>query len=81
VVGREMRRMIDEPRERARIDAELQPAYAAMTVAPPCVSVKCALDMLGQGVGGVRLPMVEASPDEAVEIRERLAAVGLLERV
>jgi 4-hydroxy-tetrahydrodipicolinate synthase len=81
VVGREMRRMIDEPGERAGIDAALQPVYAAMSVAPPCVSVKCALQLIGQQAGGVRLPMVEASPDEQAEIRSALEAVGLLERV
>jgi 4-hydroxy-tetrahydrodipicolinate synthase len=79
VVGREMRRMIDEPQERRRIDAALQPAYAAMSVAPPCVAVKCALGLMGRDVGGVRLPMVEASPDERAEIRSAMEDLGLVE--
>jgi 4-hydroxy-tetrahydrodipicolinate synthase len=79
VAGRELRRMIDEPAERARIDARLAPVYAAMNVAPPCVSAKCALALIGQEAGGVRLPMVEASPDEEKAIHDGLLAADILE--
>jgi 4-hydroxy-tetrahydrodipicolinate synthase len=81
VVGRELRRMIDEPDERAAIDAALRPVYRAMTVAPPCTSAKAALELLGHDVGGVRLPMVQAAPAELAEIRSALEAHGVLERV
>ena len=37
--------------------------------------------MVGHEVGGLRLPMVEASEDERREIRSALEAQGLLERV
>lgn len=81
LVGERMRRMIDEPEARAAIEAELQPLYEALSVAPAAISVKAALTMLGHDVGGVRLPMVEASPEERAEIRTVLESQGLLERV
>lgn len=81
LVGQEMRRMIDEPDRRAEIDAALAPIYRALSVAPPCVSVKAALAMIGLDAGGVRLPMVEASSEELGEIRSTFESYGLLERV
>jgi len=81
LVGHELRRMIDEPDERAAIEQRLLPLYEALAVAPACISTKAALNMLGHGVGGVRLPMVEASPEEEATIRATLESLGLLERV
>ena len=37
--------------------------------------------MLGHDVGGVRLPLVEASEDERAAVREALERHGLLSRV
>jgi 4-hydroxy-tetrahydrodipicolinate synthase len=81
IVGAEMRRMIDEPEQRHAIEQRLTPLYEALAVAPACITVKAALNLLGHDVGGVRLPMVEASDDELATIREALDAQGLLERV
>jgi len=81
LVGEQMRRMIDEPDARAAIETGLLPFYGALNVAPAAISVKAALTMLGHDVGGVRLPMVEASPEEQAEIRTVLESQGLLERV
>ncbi len=81
VVGHEMRRMIDEPSERAAIESSLEPLYEALAVAPACIAAKAALTMLGHDVGGVRLPMVDATPAEQSAIRGGLESVGLLERV
>jgi len=81
LVGTELRQMIDEPAERHAIEAELAPLYDALAVAPACISVKAALNLLGHDVGGVRLPMVEASSDELAAIRGALEAHGLVERV
>jgi 4-hydroxy-tetrahydrodipicolinate synthase len=81
LVGREMRRMIDEPAVRAEIDASLGPLHRALGLAPACITVKTALSILGHDVGGVRLPMVDASPGERAEIRSVLESQGLLERV
>jgi 4-hydroxy-tetrahydrodipicolinate synthase len=80
VVGPEMRRMIDEPGERAAIDAALRPVYDGLGVAPACVTAKAALTLLGHDVGGVRLPMVGPSPEEEAAVRGALESHGLLER-
>jgi 4-hydroxy-tetrahydrodipicolinate synthase len=81
LVGTELRRMIDEPAERHAIEAQLTPLYDALAVAPACISAKAALNLLGHDVGGVRLPMVEASSEELAAIRGALESQGLLERV
>jgi 4-hydroxy-tetrahydrodipicolinate synthase len=79
VVGDEMRRMVDEPENRAEIDASLQDVYETlfMTSSPTCT--KAALNMMGVAVGGLRLPMVEASEEEAAAVRAMLERHGLLE--
>ena len=79
IVGDEMRRMVDEPENRAEIDASLRDVYETlfMTASPTCT--KAALNMMGVRVGGLRLPMVEASEDEAQAVRAMLERHGLLE--
>jgi 4-hydroxy-tetrahydrodipicolinate synthase len=81
IVGPEMRRMIDEPDQRHAIDESLQDVWTAMTVTTNPIPVKTAVRMLGHDVGGFRLPMVEASDDEAAEIRAVLERHGLLSTV
>jgi 4-hydroxy-tetrahydrodipicolinate synthase len=81
IVGTEMRRMIDEPDRRADIDAGLQDVWAAMAVTTNPIPVKTAMRMLGYDVGGFRLPMVEASEEEAEEVRVVLERHGLLSAV
>jgi 4-hydroxy-tetrahydrodipicolinate synthase len=78
IVGREMRRMVDEPERRAAIDASLQDVYETLFLAPSPTCTKAALNMLGHNVGGVRLPMVEASSEEAEAVRAMLERHGLL---
>ena len=60
IVGDEMRRMVDEPERRREIDASLRDVYDTIFSVPGNVGVKAALNLLGQHVGGVRLPHVEA---------------------
>jgi len=79
LVGDEMRAMVDEPGRRREIDAGLRELYAALAVTTNPTPVKCALNMLGIGVGGLRLPMVEASEEEAAVVRTALVAHGLLD--
>jgi 4-hydroxy-tetrahydrodipicolinate synthase len=62
----------------SELDAELKPLYRVMSVAPPAVSAKTALELLGVIEANVRLPMVAASPEEREEIRGTLADQGLL---
>jgi dihydrodipicolinate synthase/N-acetylneuraminate lyase len=69
VVGDEMRRMVDEPDQRAEIDARLQDVWQAMGVTTNPIPVKAALNMLGHRVGGLRLPLVEADEDEQAAVR------------
>jgi 4-hydroxy-tetrahydrodipicolinate synthase len=79
VVGDEMRRMVDEPDQRAEIDARLQDVWKAMGVTTNPIPVKAALNMLGHRVGGLRLPLVEADDDERAAIRTVLERHGLLQ--
>jgi 4-hydroxy-tetrahydrodipicolinate synthase len=81
VVGREMRRMYDEPESRAEIDAGLREIYKAMFVTASPAPVKAALAMLGHDAGTVRLPIVECDDAERAHVRDALARHGLLREV
>jgi 4-hydroxy-tetrahydrodipicolinate synthase len=78
IVGNEMRRMIDEPEHRAEIDASLKDVYRTLflTSSPTCT--KAALNLLGHNVGGLRLPLVQATPEETDAVRVMLERHGLL---
>jgi 4-hydroxy-tetrahydrodipicolinate synthase len=82
IVGDEMRRMVDEPENRAAIDASLRDVYETlfMTASPTCT--KAALSMLGL-IGGehLRLPMVPADDVERAAVRSMLERHGLLETI
>lgn len=78
IVGPELRRMVDEPDQRAAIHESLLPVFEAMSVAPAAVSNKAALNMLGHAVGVPRLPYVEADEHEKATIRAMLQDRGLL---
>jgi 4-hydroxy-tetrahydrodipicolinate synthase len=79
VVGPEMRRMVDEPGERAAIHERLLPVLAALAVAPAAITTKAALNLLGIRAGRPRLPYVEADASEVAAIRDALRAHGLVE--
>ncbi len=78
VVGDAMRRMVDEPQNRAAIDESLQDVYRALylTSSPTCT--KAALNLLGHRAGGLRLPLIEATDQERAEVRAMLVRHGLL---
>ncbi|MEA2280590.1 MAG: 4-hydroxy-tetrahydrodipicolinate synthase [Solirubrobacteraceae bacterium] len=78
VVGPEMRRIVDEPGERAEIDAGLREIYKALFVTASPAPVKAALAMLGRDCGGLRLPLVEVDDAERAVVRDALAKHGLL---
>ena len=78
LVGEQMRRMVDEPGHRAEIDASLRDVYAAMGVTTNPIPVKAALALAGHPVGGLRLPLVEATDAERDQLRDVLARHGLL---
>jgi 4-hydroxy-tetrahydrodipicolinate synthase len=81
LVGREMRRMIDEPDARHELHDQLLDLFKVMFITSSPTPVKAALNMIGIEAGGVRLPMVEATEDEKAEIRAVLERHGLLAAV
>ena len=81
LVGREMRRIVDEPERRREIEDGLRDLYGALTVTTNPIPVKAALNLAGHDVGGLRLPLVEASDEEKAVIREALERHHLLATV
>jgi 4-hydroxy-tetrahydrodipicolinate synthase len=59
------------------IDEELKPLVDVLGVTINPIPVKAALNLLGHEVGGLRLPLVEATEDEIAEIRSVLERSGL----
>ena len=80
VVGNEMRRIYDEPENRAEIDASIRDVYETLFLTASPIPTKAALNMLGHDVGGLRLPLVEADDDERAQVRAMLERHGLLEK-
>ncbi|HEY7892985.1 MAG TPA: 4-hydroxy-tetrahydrodipicolinate synthase [Solirubrobacteraceae bacterium] len=78
IVGDQMQRMVTEPQRRAEIDESLRDVYETLflTASPTCT--KAALNLLGHNVGGLRLPLIEASTDELAQVRTMLERHGLL---
>ena len=62
----------------ARIDHELEPAYELLKVTTNPIAIKAALNLLGHDVGGLRLPLVEASQRERAQVRDCLERLGVL---
>jgi len=62
-----------------RIDEELAPAYELIGVVVGPIQIKAAMNMTGWDLGGLRLPLVEASDDEKARIRACLERAGVLE--
>ena len=81
LIGTEMRRVIDDPENRHEIEDGLRDLYQAMFVTTNPIPVKAAMNMIGLEVGPVRLPLVEASEEERVVIREALERHNLLAAV
>lgn len=81
LVGREMRRIVDEPDRRHEIEDGLRDLYRALTVTTNPIPVKTAMELAGHDVGGLRLPLVEASEEERAVIREALERHKLLAAV
>jgi 4-hydroxy-tetrahydrodipicolinate synthase len=84
VVGPQVKEMVTAFRagdsERAnRIDQSLAPAYELLKVQTNPIAIKAALNLLGHDVGGLRLPLVEATADEVVRIRGCLERLGVAE--
>ena len=81
LVGREMRRLIDEPDRRHEIEDGLRDLYKALTVTTNPIPIKAALNLVGHDVGRLRLPLVEADEAELDVIRAALERHNLLAAV
>ncbi len=76
-----IRRFRDGDREGAHaIGRELEPVLDALAVTTNPIPIKAALAMTGRDVGGLRLPLVEATEDERLRIRAGLERAGVLAR-
>ncbi len=85
VVGPQVKEMVRRFRDgdsegARRIHEELAPAYELLGVTTGPIQIKAALNLLGQDVGGLRLPLVEASEEELAQIRDCLERLGVLEQ-
>jgi 4-hydroxy-tetrahydrodipicolinate synthase len=83
VVGPQVKEMVRAYRSgdytRAKeIDEHLAPAYELLKVVGNPIAIKAALHLTGHDVGGVRLPMVEATEDETERVRSCLERLGVL---
>jgi 4-hydroxy-tetrahydrodipicolinate synthase len=84
VVGPQVKEMITRFRAgdtdgARKLDEELAPAYELIGVTVGPIQMKAALNLLGHDVGGLRLPLVEATQDEQARIRACLERLGVLE--
>jgi len=83
IAGPQLKEMITRYREgdvaRARqIDEELRPLYDLDDISVNPIPIKTAMNLLGYGVGGFRLPLVEATPGERERVKDCLERAGLL---
>jgi 4-hydroxy-tetrahydrodipicolinate synthase len=82
VIGDRLAEMIEayldgRPADALAIHREVLPVYAGLTRAQGVIMAKAALDLLGQPGGGVRLPLVPATPEQIEQLREDLTAGGV----
>jgi len=83
VVGPQVKRLVQlhkagEVEAALALDRELRPAIDLIRVAVNPIAIKAALNLLGHDVGGLRLPLVEATDDERERVRGCLERLGLL---
>jgi 4-hydroxy-tetrahydrodipicolinate synthase len=81
LVGTEMRRIIDEPENRHEVEQGLSDLYEALSVTTNPIPIKAAMNLAGHDVGGLRLPLVEATEEEKAVIRTALERHQLLAAV
>ncbi len=86
VVGTQLHEMIDCFRAgetgRARaLDEQLRPSIDLLRVQTNPIAIKTAMNLLGHDLGGFRLPLVEATPEEEASVRGCLERLGLLQTI
>jgi 4-hydroxy-tetrahydrodipicolinate synthase len=83
VVGPQVKEMVrafhsgDHARAK-EIDEQLVPAYELLKVVGNPIAIKAALKLSGHDVGGLRLPLVEATEEETERVRSCLERLGVL---
>jgi 4-hydroxy-tetrahydrodipicolinate synthase len=60
------------------LDQDLAPSIELLRVVVNPIAIKCALNLLGHDVGGLRLPLVEATDAEREAVRGCLERLDLL---
>jgi 4-hydroxy-tetrahydrodipicolinate synthase len=63
--------------EALRLHRQLLPIFTGVFAAPGVIMVKAGLELQGRGVGGLRAPMVPATPAQIDALAACLAAAGL----
>ena len=66
-----------DPAEALRLHRRLLPIFTGIFATQGAILVKAGLDLQGRGVGGVRLPLVPATPEQRAALAGALAASGL----
>jgi 4-hydroxy-tetrahydrodipicolinate synthase len=83
IVGPQLKAMIRASRDgdtagAEQIEDELGPSYELLQIQTNPIAIKAALNLLGQEVGGLRLPLVEANESEVARVRDCLERLGIL---
>lgn len=83
LVGRRLREMIDsfvagKIEEATRIHLELFPLFRALFLTSNPIPVKRMLQLVGEDMGGLRPPLIEATPAETERLRAVLQDLGLV---
>jgi 4-hydroxy-tetrahydrodipicolinate synthase len=68
---------VDEARA---VDTSLKLLYDTIFISTSPIPIKAAMNMLGHNVGGLRLPLVEATDDEQAQLRKMMEELGLFQR-
>lgn len=83
IAGNEMKAMIDaylngDNRKALELHQKLAPLFKVLFINSNPIPVKAACNMIGMNVGGLRLPLVEATDEEKSKIRSVLAGLRLV---
>ncbi len=83
IAGKEIKKMCEAYRsgridEAEKINARLSPLFKVLFITSNPTPVKAALAMIGQPVGGLRLPLIEANESEKAQIRQVLKDLKLI---
>jgi 4-hydroxy-tetrahydrodipicolinate synthase len=83
VVGPQLKEMVRRYRDgdaagAKAVEEQLAPAYELLKVQTNPIAIKAALNLSGHDVGGLRLPMVEATDEETERVRSCLERLGVL---